>query len=135
MTATATVVYGWKVDLDLLPQEIVEKINGEYYEKDLYGRYALAAWLLHNDDPSCEIGEDTVTDLEAATGIWLDEHESTEVVFLSMRHLVFNQTDDGIRRIALTQPTEADRRMLTSYATTVLGVGGEPGWYLTASTI
>jgi hypothetical protein len=136
MTASATVLYGWAITEEQLRDEVQRGLMEMYEEYDQTGRAGLASWMLLQDDPSTEINRygDPVTDLHDATGIWLDQLGEGSVFFLTLRHLVFNQTDYGHRAIALVAPTDKDRELLARHAVGLTASPVTPGWHLVAET-
>lgn len=136
MSPSATLMYGYPIGESQLPDGIQSEMYDVIHEKyGLEGRYALAAWILLNEDPATEINPwgDTVFDLHEKSGIWIEQYG--EGVFLvTAKHLWHTQYGHGYTGIQLIQPTDADRELLARYAVALLDSETRPGWYLAAES-
>lgn len=133
MAPSATLLYGWAIKHEELPQEAQSWIEDNFTE--MGGRYDLAAYLLHKEGVKTEDWDDHVTLLHDRTGIWMEAYGEDHTYFITLKETQ-GWIDHGYRKVThFTVPDQKRHDLLTLYAVDVLGATGEPGWYLIADII
>jgi hypothetical protein len=129
MSASATLLYGFKVPMGSCPARMDEIL--EQYGK--YDRYTLAWSLLELYGFTVDSGEggdgDYVTDLQKKTGLTVETY-GVENFYIAPKTSVYSVYDHGVQKITLRPVSHEGLAWLTG-AAQKLGIDDfEPAWYL-----